>query len=148
LGNIMNAPALLSEAQELVLQILERTSVNNLDGPRVVAALRANSHLWRSAYFTSIGIEQAADQTWVFNAARHDLISLRDLPQDFLQFDTLLLLPVPGAQDELASLATNWSADIIQWVALPEAGRVMGGRRSVMEFSSSPRKVILYVWWD
>lgn len=144
----MNSPARLSEAQELVLQLLARTSVNNLDGPRVVAALRAYSHLWRSAYFTSIGIEQTADQAWVFNAARHDLISLRDLPEDVLQLDTLLLLAVPDAQDNLETLVSAWGADIIEWVALPEAGRVMGGRRSVMEYSSCPSKVILYVWWD
>lgn len=144
----MTAPAQFSEAQELILRLLERTSVNNLSGPKVVSALRANTSLWRSAYFTSIGIEQTSDGAWNFNAARQDLISLRDLPTDFLQLDTLLLLPAPGAQDSLAALASGWGADIIQWVALPEAGRVMGGRRSVMEYSSCPDKVILYVWWD
>ncbi|KAB2923452.1 MAG: hypothetical protein F9K30_10880 [Dechloromonas sp.] len=138
----------LSEAQELVLRLMERTSVNNLSGPKIVSELRTNTSLWRSAYFTSIGIEHTADGAWQFNAARQDLISLRDLPKDFLQLDTLLLLPVPGAQDDLAALASGWGADIIQWVALPEAGRVMGGRRSVMEYSSCPDKVILYVWWD
>lgn len=144
----MTATTRLSEAQELVLRLMERTSVNNLSGPKIVSELRTNASLWRSAYFTSIGIEQTADGAWQFNAARQDLISLRDLPKDFLQLDTLLLLPMPGAQNDLAALASGWDADIIQWIALPEAGRVMGGRRSVMEYSSCPDKVILYVWWD
>jgi hypothetical protein len=148
LGNIMTAPTQLSEAQELVLRLLERTSANNLSGPKVVAALRTNISLWRSAYFTSIGIEQGPNGAWIFNAARQDLVSLRDLPTDVLQLDTLLLLPVPGAQDDLLALVSGWGADIIQWIALPEAGRVVGGRRSVMEYSSCPDKVILYVWWD
>jgi hypothetical protein len=41
-----------------------------------------------------------------------------------------------------------WGADIAQWIDIAEAGRVMGGKRSVMEYSSDPSRVILYLWWD
>ena len=144
----MTTPAQLSKAQELILGLLEFTTANNLIGPKVAAALRANTSLWRSAYFTSIGIEQTSDGAWIFNATRHDLINLRDLQTDSLQLDSLLIVPAPGAQNELAALASGWGADIVQWVGTSEAGRVMGGRRALMDYSSCADKVILYVWWD
>ena len=137
-----------SVAQATILQLLQQTNVNNLAGERISRDLRNHEALWRSAYFTSASIERNDQGKWVFGRARHDFISLRDLPAGSLHLDTLLLLPVVGEQDALMRLASTWGADIAQWIDIVEAGRVMGGKRSVMEYSSDPSRVILYLWWD
>jgi hypothetical protein len=142
-------PAEISDAQALVLRLLEMTSVNNLNGSAVAQSLLVHRGLWRSAYFTSIGIKGNDDSgKSLVSDARHDLISLRDLPQGHLHLDTLLVLPVPGKQLELYELALLWNANLVEWVGLSEAARVMGGKRSVLDFSSDPERVLLYVWWD
>jgi hypothetical protein len=137
-----------SVAQETILHLLEQTNVNNLAGERISKDLRNYEALWRSAYFTSASIERNDQGKWVFGRARQDFISLRDLPTGPLHWDTLLLLPVVGEQDALMRLASTWGADIAQWIDIAEAGRVMGGKRSVMEYSSDPSRVILFLWWD
>jgi hypothetical protein len=138
-----------SDAQEAMLQLLEQTNVNNLAGERISRDLRNHEALWRSAYFTSASIERNDQGKWVFGRARRDFISLRDLPTGGpLHWDTLLLLAVVGEQDALMRLASTWGADIAQWIDIAEAGRVMGGKRSVLEYSSDPSRVILYLWWD
>ena len=138
-----------SVAQATILQLLEQTNVNNLAGERISRDLRNHGTLWRSAYFTSASIEPNEQGRWVFGRARHDFISLRDLPTGGpLHWDTLLLLAVVGEQDALMRLASTWRADIAQWIDIAEAGRVMGGKRSVLEYSSDPSRVILYLWWD
>ncbi len=145
----MGSPKMaISEAQRIVFSLLERESFNSLSGADVAAQLKAKTDLWRSVYFTSTGIEQDSSGSWVFNGARQDLIALRDLAKDFLHFDTLIVLPVPGAQEALETMASGWGADIVQWVGIAEAGRVMGGKRSVLEYASDPERVLLYAWWD
>jgi hypothetical protein len=138
----------ISDAQEAILQLLERANFNNLAGERISKDLRNHASLWRSVYFTSASIEQNRQGQWVFGRARQDFINLRDLPAGTLHFDTLLLLPVVGEQEALMRLASTWSSDIVQWIDVTEAGRVMGGKRSVREYLSDPSRVILYLWWD
>ena len=137
-----------SVAQATILQLIEQTNFNNLAGERISRDLRNHEALWRSAYLTSASIERNDQGKWAFGRARHDFISLRDLPAGSLHLDTLLLLPVVGEQDALMRLASTWGADIAEWIDIAEAGRVMGGKRSVMEYSSDPSRVILYLWWD
>jgi hypothetical protein len=138
-----------SVAQATILQLLEQTNVNNLAGGRISRDLRDHEALWRSAYFTSASIEWNDQGKWVFGGARHDFISLRDLPTGGpLHWDTLLLLAAVGEQNALMRLASTRGADIAQWIDIAEAGRVMGGKRSVMEYSSDPSRVILYLWRD
>jgi len=138
----------ISESQELVFRLLEHSNFNNLAGARVAEELRVNESLWRSAYFTSIGIAKNSLDEWVFNADRKDLMSLRDLQKGFLHLDTLLLLPNPNAQDQLTATTRAWKADIVQWIGIDEAARVMGGKRSVLEYATDPNRVLLYIWWD
>jgi hypothetical protein len=138
----------ISEPQKIIFSLLERERFNNFSGNQVSNALTDNSELWRSVYFTSIGIQQNESGSWVFGTSRNDLISLRDLPNGFMQLDTLLILSSPGAQSELEAIASKWNADICVWVGAEESGRVMGGKRSVREYSENPNQVILYLWWD
>ena len=142
-------PAQISDAQTLILRMLETISVNNFEGPVVAQSLRDLRGLWRSVYLTSIGIEKnKLDGKWGFGNARSDLISLRDLPQGHLHLDTLLLLPEPGKQAELHKLASQWNADLVEWIGLSETARMIGGKRSVLDYASDPERVLLYVWWD
>ena len=46
-----------TEAQGLYLRMLELTSVNNLDGPRVARDLRDNAGIWRSVLFVRVGMD-------------------------------------------------------------------------------------------
>jgi hypothetical protein len=139
----------ISDAQDFIFRLLETLSVNNLNGSAVVRSLLDHRDIWRSVYLTSISIEKnEEDGKWLLGNARHDLISLRDLPQGHLHLDTLLVLPVPGRQTELFTLASQWNADLLEWIGISEAGRVMGGKRSVLDFSSDPERVLLYAWWD
>ena len=137
-----------SQAQEIMFTLLELGSFNNLSGSQVANALRSNPRLWRSVYFTSAGIELNESGEWIFNKSRNDLISLRDLPQGVLQLDTLLILPQPEAQSAIESIAMDWKPDLLKWIGFNEAGRVMGGKRSIMEYASNPSQVLLYLWWD
>jgi hypothetical protein len=124
----------ITEAQGLFLRMLEITSFNNLAGHRVAGDLRGHADLWRSFVFTREG-----------PLAR---LVLRDLPDDVLAFDTILILAAPSRQDELQRLAERWEADEVTWTGIEEARRMLGGRRAVEGFDPDPQRVILRVWWD
>src|SRR5262249_7031604 len=124
----------ITEAQRLFLRMLEMTSFNNLDGHRVAEDLGSHTNLWRSFVFTREGA-----------LAR---LVLRDLPDDALAYDTLLVLAAPSGQDELQRLAEQWEADEVTWTGIDEARRMLGGRRAVQGYDADPERVILRVWWD
>ena len=124
----------VSEAQQLFVRMLELTSVNNLDGPRVASDLLANQHLWRSFVFTREGALA--------------VLALRDLPDNCLNYDTLFILATPTRQVELQALVEKWQPDELDWIGLDEARRKLGGRRSIQGFEEDTARVLLRVWWD
>jgi hypothetical protein len=127
-------PMLISPSQELFLKMLEMTSFNNFDGPRIAQGLRDNRELWRSFVFTNHGPLA--------------LLILRDLPDDAIAYDTLFLLASPSRQDQLHQLVSQWDPDELSWTGAEEARRMLGGRRAVAEFETDPERVILRAWWD
>jgi hypothetical protein len=124
----------MSEAQSLVLRMIELTAFNNLNGARVAEALRANQGLWHSCLFTRVGPLA--------------FIGLRGLPENSLGFDTLAVLAVPGQQSRLQEVAAQWGPDELDWIGADEARRMLGGRHAVEAFGEDPDRVIMRVWWD
>ena len=115
--------------QDLQLEIIRRTSFNELDGEKVHAELLAHRDLWKSALIDRL----------------NSLTKLRDLHLDIWNADTLFILPVEGKEDELFKLAKKWHADEINWIGREEACDLL---QYWNDDSTSNSKVILRVWWD
>jgi hypothetical protein len=74
----------MSEPQKIILSLIEREGFNNFAGSKVSKELKDCYELWRSVYFTSIGIQENDSGGWVFGTSRNDLMSLRELTLLFL----------------------------------------------------------------
>lgn len=107
--------------QKAVFRIMELASFNNFDGPMVVKSLQQNRHLWKGAIFGLFDVPGAYG------------ITLRDIENGSYNADTLLLKPAEGeaAQAALKELARTWSADEVDWEAVPHVNGL-----------------VLRVWWD
>ncbi len=114
----------INPTQELVLQLLERATIEHLDGHVVAKSLRKRLDLWEAAVITT-----------------DDLLTLRDLPGNWWHADTLYLLAPkdPIKQQELEALALNWCADEVEWLSEEEAGHRCG---------QHPAPAVLRLWWD
>ena len=135
----------ITEAQDLFLKMIGHGQRNALDGPAIEAALRANMDLWRSVVLTR---EASVVENNRLGGAV-DLIVLRDLPNDFVNLDTLFVLAEPGRQSELEALAKQWDADEVGWVGQDEAFRAMGDSAVVNKaYADDKERVVLRVWWD
>jgi hypothetical protein len=115
--------------QDLQLEIIRRTSFNELDGEKVHAELLAHRDLWKSALIDRL----------------NSLTKLRDLHLDIWNADTLFILPVEGKEDELFKLAKKWNADEVNWIGREEACDLL---QHWNDDSTSNSKVILRLWWD
>lgn len=112
-------------AQELVFALMAEASFNGFDGPRIVQSLRDNASLWDGAWFTGLG-----------------LIVLRDIPDGYINQDTLYLLTTSDRTQALEQLVVDeWDADEVDWLDDEKAGRELGS------WPVRDRRV-LRVWWD
>jgi|GEM_PF-6381045 len=90
----------LSRDQDLHLMLIELASRNDLNGVIVATDLRANLDLWRSAQlvrpakpvFEKLENPLSGTSPPVSLVNRVDLTCLRDLPQNFVNLDTLFIL--------------------------------------------------------
>jgi len=116
----------ISAAQQVQLDIIERTSFNSFDGQKISRLLKENRDLWRAVLMPL------------------DLISLRDMPDGSWHADTLYIYADDGCQFKLEELVREqFDADEIQWIGSSEAEDILG--TTELE-DRSP--VILLVWWD
>lgn len=116
----------ISEAQQIQLDIIERTNFNFFNGKRIVELLKENHRMWRSVLMPL------------------DLISLRDMANGHWHADTIYIYPEDGYQFQLEQLVREqFDADEIQWFGGSEAENILG--TTEVENKSH---VILSVWWD
>jgi hypothetical protein len=115
----------VTKIQAIQLDLLRRSSFNNLDGTKVARALLNNRRLWCGALIDRLGSDA--------------LIKLRDLDENVWNVDTLYVLS-SGANDRmLTRLARRWHPDAMSWVSGAAASRLLGDNRPAR---------ILEVWWD
>lgn len=149
----MNA---ITNAQDLQLQLLELARFNNLDGPRVASDLRSNLDLWRSAMLVRLTepvfqkLENPVTRTTppVPLVNRVDLICLRDLPDNFINLDTLFIMTEPGMASRLELTAGTWCPDALQWFTVQEARRALGASRFDFTDYGPSDPFLLRLWWD
>lgn len=116
----------ISEAQQIQLDIIERTNFNFFNGKRIVELLKENHRMWRSVLMPL------------------NLISLRDMANGHWHADTIYIYPEDGYQFQLEQLVREqFDADEIQWFGGSEAENILG--TTEVENKSH---VILSVWWD
>ena len=108
----MAAEITMASLQDIQLELIRRSSFNKLNGPQVVADLEKHQDLWRSAL---IDRPSGVD------------ITLRDLPENAWNVDTLFILSTGKDDEKLELLAKSWRRDEVNWIE---------GKR------------ILSVWWD
>jgi hypothetical protein len=115
----------VTKIQAIQLDLLRRSSFNQLNGRQVARDLLANRSLWCAALIDRLGSDA--------------LIKLRDVDENYWNVDTLYVLS-SGANDRLLGrIARHWHADAINWVSGASASRLLGDSRPVR---------ILEVWWD
>ena len=118
-------PKIITEAQEIQLNIIEKASFNDMDGYKIVKDLRDNQQCWQAAM---IFRDEAK------------LITLRDLDRNYLNLDTIYIsVALDFTVGEVASLAKNWLYDEMVWLDKSVAMTEMG--------SGNPPSV-LKLWWD
>jgi len=115
----------VTKIQGIQLDLLRRSSFNNLNGRQVAGDLLSHRRLWCAALIDRLGTDA--------------LIKLRDLDENAWNADTLYVLSSRQDDRALARLARRWHADAITWVGGAAASRLLG--------DSSPAR-ILEVWWD
>ena len=117
----------MNNTQRIHADLMLQSSFNDFDAPKVLADLEAHENFWRGFIFNSM----------------NDLITLRDLPGDFNNADTLWILSVKGKENELWDLAQTWKADELDWMPESETSALLG----TGENRNNP-KALLRVWWD
>jgi hypothetical protein len=114
----------IKTVQDIQLDLIERASFNCFDGQQVKSDLLAHKDLWEGAIMGRFG--------------DYELIPLRDIAYDIWNVDTLMILPKPGKEAELLSLASKWSADEMGMLEGLEIKRIYGGGEHK----------VLRLWWD
>jgi hypothetical protein len=115
----------VTKIQAIQLDLLRRSSFNNLNGPQVVRDLLSHRDLWCAALIDRLGGDA--------------LIKLRDLDENYWNVDTLYVLSSRADDPALARLAGRWHADARTWVGGAAASQLLGT-------SGSAR--VLEIWWD
>jgi hypothetical protein len=115
----------ITKIQSIQLDLLRRSSFNNMDGTRVTNDLLQHRQLWCAAILDRVG--------------NHPLIKLRDIDQGYWNADTVYILSSGANNPALSKLARRWDADAIQWVTGADASQLLG---------TSERYQILEIWWD
>jgi hypothetical protein len=117
--------ASVTKIQGIQLDLLRRSSFNNLNGRQVAGDLLSHRRLWCAALIDRLGSDA--------------LIKLRDLDENDWNADTLYILSSRQDDRALARLAHHWHADAMTWVGGAAASKLLG--------DSSPAR-ILEIWWD
>jgi hypothetical protein len=126
----------MNRAQQLHLLRLGLASFNNLDGERVARDLKENETLWDAFVFGRFEYQP--------------LIELRDLPQGFVNGDTIFLLTKRKRLEALLALAEKWKSDELGW----QTANVHGGDYvskapwEMLGADLGPEDVLLRIWWD
>lgn len=129
-----------ASVQEIQLELLRRASVDVLDGERVHASLLRHRHLWLAALIDRPGLPNYAQPRELLTIG---LITLRDLPDNFWNADTLFILtPSHDAARELARIIEDedWGGMVRVYEDQEEIDGALGTGRS--EYG------LLSVWWD
>ena len=131
-------------AQEIQFQRLRLGSFNSFDGDLVADSLKANYKLWDSFLFGRFG--------------PCSLIELRDLPEGYLNADTLYILTSKKRWPALKKVIAKWDADEIGYLAAdgthegipPDFGDGRFRNNLSMEMGGGGNKdsILVRVWWD
>jgi len=120
-------PQQITQIQQLQFDLMEKSSFNEFDGPRIVSDLVTHSELWLGAVMGDI--------------CRGDLIVLRDIKDNYWNVATLYILCYKEQAKDLRKLATMWKADEMLWLRDPQA--------KLADWSSESKDYkILSLWWD
>ncbi|MBI3270472.1 MAG: hypothetical protein HYZ53_15795 [Planctomycetes bacterium] len=118
-------------AQQIQLELLRRTQMNALDGASVARDLVAHADKWEAVIFSRPSR----------SFREPDLITLRDLPDNCWNADTLYVLARDRAGAEwLAERAPEWCSEEAVVLRGESACRALG--------SSEEGKEVLLFWWD
>ena len=115
----------ITKIQSIQLDLLRRSSYNNMDGAQVANDLLQHRQLWCAAILDRLGLGA--------------LVKLRDIDQGYWNADTVYILSSGANNGALSKLARRWQADAVRWVTGAEASQLLG---------TSERHQILEIWWD
>ena len=125
--------------QALQLEVIKRSSFNNLDGEQVVKDLLTFRSLWKGVIIDRMGgvtLKELPPAGWV---SIIDLIKLRDISNDSWNVDTLFIESSGEDNSKLELLAYKMGADDITWISDEKAAKFCG---------VSGKRRVLKVWWD
>ena len=120
--------------QEIIFELMERSSFNEFDGVRVVRDLKSSPALWEGVIMDRESFDKSVDLT-----------KLRDIPGNLYNVDTVFIIPKKGKENKLHNLAKKWKADEINWIGGKTACELLGDGSDEIRANS---KAILEVWWD
>jgi hypothetical protein len=129
-----------ASVQDIQLELLRRTSFNDLVGEKVHASLLKHRHLWLAVLLDRPGVPDYVEPGLLLLAG---LIKLRDLPDNIWNADTLFILTQTGLlARELARVAEeeDWAGEVRVYENQTEIDRALGTGRQ--EYG------LLSVWWD
>ena len=116
----------ISEAQQVQLDLIAKTSFNFFHGERIAEWLRENHKMWRAVLLPL------------------DFISLRDMEDGHWHADTLYIYPEDGWQLKLEEvMKEQFGADETRWIGGETAVDMLGDSEV-----SDKSYVILVAWWD
>jgi hypothetical protein len=138
----MNAPKLLHDAtvQEIQLELIRRTTFNDFHGERVFSSLHKHRHLWQAVLLDRTGVPNYATPRHLLTGG---LITLRDLPENLWNADTLFVLTrTRQAAEELKGIiaAEVWGGETTIHDDWEETDMALGTGRQ--------KYGLLSVWWD
>jgi hypothetical protein len=129
-----------ASVQDIQLELLCRTKFNEMDGERVVASLLRHRELWLAVLLTREGTPNFDKPGFLLTSG---LITLRDLPQNIWNADTLFIVTETHEQArELGRLADaeDWCGEVHVYENQREIDGATGtGRRGYG---------LVSVWWD
>jgi hypothetical protein len=129
-----------ASVQEIQLELPRRTRFNALDGERVCASLLTHRTLWLAVLLDRPGVPDYTQPDRLLTAG---LITLRDLPRNLWNADTLFLLtPTRRNAEALARIAEDedWGGEVRVYDDQAQIDRALGtGRRGYG---------LVSVWWD
>ena len=148
---------MITETQDLILKLIEKSSFNNFSGPSVVRDLRAHQTLWQSVLMTQFvrPLYQKLENPITSSprppvAIYHEanISALKSILKDSFAADRLIIHSEPGQQDSLEALSKQWKADESYWVCADEAYRAMGTTWRLFKAFTREDRVLLVLCWD
>lgn len=131
----------INEIQAIQLELMKRASFNSFDGEAVVEDLIKNRNLWEACIMIrDLGAKVMYHIPLNVEYINNDLISLRDLAEDFWNVDTLYIIINPNKGKEIKLLAKGWDASKITMLSKEKTDERLGSWPS--------RKKVLMIWWD